>query len=93
MLSQVPWFQISFVGLKVSKPLLSLLAEPGTRACVAQTVFLSSAMSFELTKFPAFPKTCLGQAYMKMQVKNQNKTTVLYMLLRIILLFFVWYLE
>lgn len=29
--SQVPWFQLSSVGLKVSQPLLSILAEPGSR--------------------------------------------------------------
>lgn len=86
MLSQILWFQISSVGLKVSQPLLSLLAEPGSRACVPQTV-LSSTASLDLTKFPAFPKTCLGQAYMKMHVKNQNETTMLYMLFTIILLF------
>lgn len=85
MLSQIPWFQISSVGLKVSWPLLSLLAEPGSRACVPQIVFLSSTTSFHLTNYLFFLKVCLGQAYMKMHVKNQNETTMLYTLFAIVL--------
>lgn len=54
---------------------------------LSQIVFLSSALSFDLTKFPAFPKTCLGPAYMKMHVENQNERIILYILLTIILLF------
>lgn len=75
------------MALKGSQPLLPLLAEPGSRACVAQTVFPSSNASFDLTKLPPFPRTCLAQAYMKRHVKNQNETSMLCILFTTILLF------
>lgn len=62
MLLGIQQFWIYFVGLKLSRTLGSLSAEPGSRVCVPQMLFfLSLTMSLGLTKFPTFPKHVLAK--------------------------------